>query len=199
MKKLTALGALVVFLLSAAPAAAQFGLGAHAGLSVPVGDYASTDAAGAGFAEMGFSGGLDLWFPLMMVPGLNWYTSVDAIAHSTDDADGSLAEDAGYLYFPIMTGVQFDIPAGPLGLYATGQIGAVFATPPTRSTGAGDVDGDMGTEFGFSLGAGAQFTDLIYGGLKFYSLGDVEWSWDDGESITNPVSFLDLYVGIGVR
>ena len=200
MKKLTALGALVVFLLSAAPAAAQtFGFGAHGGLSFPVGDYGSTNATDAGAAEMGFSGGLDLWFPLMMVPGLSWYTSVDAIAHSTDEAAGGLGEDAGYLFFPLMTGVQFDIPAGPLGLYVTGQLGAIFARPPTADLGAGEVDGEFSTEFGFSLGAGAQFTDLIYGGLKYYPLGDVDWSWEGGGTITRPVSFLDLYVGIGVR
>lgn len=195
MKRLITFATVALFLL-AAPASAQFGFGAHAGVSVPVGDYADTGTAEAGHAEMGFSGGLDLWLPLMMAPGLSWYTSVDAIAHSTDETGTPFAADAGFLYFPLMTGAQFDIPAGPLGLYATGQIGLIFARAPDLAAGA---TGDLSTEFGFSLGAGAQITDFLYGGLKFYPMGDVEWSWDDGSTATRSVSFFDIYVGIGVR
>lgn len=198
MKKLLAL-TVALTLFVAAPAAAQFGFGAHAGISAPIGDYGATDNADAGFAELGFSGGVDLWLPLMMVPGLSWYTSVDAIAHSTDDSAMGVATDGGYLYFPLMTGVRFDIPAAPLGLFLTGQIGAVFARPPAVDFGGGEVDGDMTTTFGFSLGAGVKVAPMIYGGLKFYPLGDVEWSWDDdAQTAENPVSFLDVYIGIGI-
>ena len=200
MKKLISLVTLGLFLVAAPAAAQTFGFGAHAGVSVPLGDYADTDPNQGGFAESGFSGGLDLWYPLIVVPGLNWYTSVDAIAHSTDETTSGLAADAGYLYFPVMTGLWFDVPLGPMGLYATGQVGAIFARPPAADFGAGEVDGDVGTEFGLSLGIGVKATDNIYGGVKFYPMGDVEWSWDDGAATsTRPVSFFDVYVGFGVR
>ena len=199
MKKLLALTTALV-LFAAAPAAAQLGIGAHAGISVPLGDYGATDANDGGFAELGFSGGVDLWMPLMMVPGLSWYTSLDAIAHSTDDAAPGVATDDGYLYFPIMTGLRFDIPAAPLGLFVTGQVGAVLARPPGADFGSGEVDGDITTKFGFSLGAGVQLAPFVYGGLKFYPMGDVDWSWDDDAvTETRSVSFFDVYVGIGVN
>lgn len=201
MKKLITLATVAVFFIAAAPAAAQtFGFGAHAGLSLPVGDYGDTGSVDAGFAEMGFSGGLDLWYPLIMVPGLSWYTSVDAIAHSTDEEGSGIAADAGYQYYPLMTGVRFDIPVGAVGLFATGQLGVVFARPPAADFGGGELDSDLTTRFGFSLGAGVQATDNIYGGLKFYPMGDVDWSWDDeAQTQTLPVSFLDIYVGFGVH
>lgn len=194
MKKLTALAAVALFLFAATPAAAQFGFGAHVGASIPTGDYSDTGAA-----ELGALGGLDLWLPMMAMPGLSWYTSVDAIAHGTAEAGTGFAADAGYLYFPLMTGVRFDVPMGPMGLFATGQVGAIFAKAPTADLGAGEIDGDMSTEFGFSIGAGVQATQYIYGGLKFYPLGDVEWSWEGMPSVTRSVSFLDIYVGFGVR
>lgn len=194
MKKLTALVAVVLFLFTATPAAAQFGFGAHAGVSIPAGDYGDTGAA-----ELGFLGGLDLWLPIMMVPGLSWYTSADAIAHSTDETiNTDFVNDAGYLYFPLMTGVRFDLPLGPVGLFATGQVGAVFAKAPSADFGAGEVGGDLTTELGFALGAGVQATDYIYGGVKFYPMGDVEWTWD-AQSLTQQASFIDIYVGFGVR
>ncbi|MFW5947516.1 MAG: hypothetical protein ACOCUW_03400 [Gemmatimonadota bacterium] len=197
MKKLTASATIVLLVAAAAPASAQtFGFGAHAGLSVPMGDYGSTEEPDGGFAEMGFSGGLDLVYPLIAVPGLSWYSSVDAIAHSIDDgAEG--VEDGGYLYFPIMTGARFDVPVGMTKLFLTGQVGLIVSRPPNVDFGAGEVDADIGTSFGFALGGGLQFTDNIYAGLKFYPLGDIEMSWDDFSG-DRSVSFLDLYVGFGV-
>lgn len=199
MKKMIALATIALFFAGAVPAAAQIGFGAHAGLSVPVGDYGDTEAIDAGFAEMGFSGGLDLWVPLVAVPGLSWYTSVDAIAHSTDDVAG-FDLDGGYQYYPLLTGARFDIPAGTIGLFATGQVGIVFARPPAVDFGEGQLDSDLTTKFGFSLGGGVQVTDNIYAGLKYYPMGDVDWSWEDeAEAETLPVSFFDIYVGFGVH
>lgn len=204
MKKLIALATIALFFVGVAPAAAQIGFGAHAGISVPMGDYGDTEATDAGFAEMGFSGGLDLWVPLRAVPGLSWYSSVDAIAHSTDEGSAALAgfdvpSDAGYQYYPLMTGVRFDIPAGTIGLFATGQVGLVVARPPAVDFGDGELGSEMSTKVGFSLGGGVQLTENIYAGLKYYPMGDVDWSWDDGSEETLPVSFFDVYVGFGVR
>lgn len=196
MKKLIALATVVIFFLSAAPAVSQtFGIGAHAGVSIPMGDYGATDGANtdAGYAKLGFSGGLDLWYPLVMAPGLKWYTSVDAIAHSIDDSATNAS--GGYIYFPAMTGLRYDIPVGMAAIFVTGQLGVVFAKPPKVS----DVSGDITTKFGFNLGAGVQVTRYIYGGLKYYPMGDVEWSWDGGTPTKMPVSFLDIYVGFGVH
>ena len=192
MKKLITLATFVAFIVAAPAAAQTFGFGAHAGVSVPLGDYGDTDIGAAGF---GAFGGLDLWYPLTAVPGLSWYTSADAIAHPADNATVGFGDDTGYLYFPLMTGVRYDIPAGPIGLFATGQLGAVIAMPPVL---AGDVSGETSTKFGFNLGAGIQATDYIYGGVKFYPLGDVDWSWEDGTTRTTSVSFFDIYVGFGV-
>lgn len=190
MKKLIATCTIAVLSAAATPLAAQtFGFGAHAGVSIPTGDYGGTDDFETdGFAKVGFLGGLDLWYPL--APTLSWYTSADAIAHSADDP----GVDGGYLYFPLMTGIRFDIPLGAASLFATGQLGAIFSKGPTIS----DVDGDFGTDFGFNFGAGAQVTENIYAGLKYYPLGDIEFSYGQ-ESFEKSVSFLDIYLGFGVR
>ena len=99
MRKSIVLATLVLF--GAAPAAAQtFGFGAHAGVSLPTGDYGD-------IAETGFSGGLDLAYPLMMLPGLSWYSSVDAVGHSVDEETANVdgvTTDGGFLLVPAMTG-----------------------------------------------------------------------------------------------
>jgi opacity protein-like surface antigen len=169
-----------------APTAAQtFGFGAHAGVSIPTGDY--SDAA-----DLGFSGGLDLTYPLLMVsPALSWYTSADAVAHSAS----AEAADGGFLYFPIMTGLRVD--AGAIGMirpFATGQLGLVLARGPDLGPSP-----QTGTEFGFALGGGLQLTDNVYAGLKWFNMGTVDFSYEPDLEASQSVSFLDIYVGFGVR
>ncbi len=190
MKKMFG-SALVATLFLAAPAAAQtFGLGAHAGVSLPMGDYADG-------VDTGFSGGVDLWYPFSDM--LSWYTSVDAVAHSVS----SDAIDGGFLYVPVMTGARLDIPVGPVSVFATGQGGVIFTKGPdyegVAGTNVADAESKIGTAFGFNVGGGVQITDYIYAGVKYYPLGDVEFQYEDGASIEGEVSFFDIYVGFGVR
>ncbi len=176
----------------ATPAVAQsttFGFGAHAGVSIPTGDYADA-------ADLGFLGGLDLMYPLMMVtPGLSWYSSVDAIAHgaASDGVDG------GFLYFPLMTGLRFDIPAGPVGVFINGQLGLIFNKGPDVDALGVTADGEFTTNFGFSFGGGVQATENVYAGLKYYPLGELDFAYSDTEGdVRGDVSFLDIYIGFGV-
>lgn len=189
MRNSIVLATLLVFGLGSAPAAAQtFGFGAHAGVSVPTGSYADD-------ADLGFMGGVDLWYPLAMAGGaLSWYSSVDAIAHSVDIDDA----DTGFLYVPVMTGLRFDVPVGPIGAFATGQLGVVLTRGPSDVT-VGPItydSSDWGTDFGFNVGGGLQLTNNIYAGAKYYPLGDVNF---EGATDPSDVSFLDIYIGFGVR
>lgn len=190
MRKLFVLATLALFGFGNAPAAAQtFGFGAHAGVSVPTGSYSD-------HAELGFLGGLDLLYPLAMVtPALSWYTSVDAIAHSS----ARESVEGGFLYVPVMTGLRFDVPVGPMAAFATGQLGLVMAKPPSDLR-VGDVivegDSDWTNSFGFNVGGGLRLTDNIYAGVKYYPLGGVDFQFDD-TVVNEDVSFLDIYVGFG--
>lgn len=192
MRKFIVCATLALF-ASTTPAAAQtFGFGAHAGVSLPTGDYADN-------AELGFLGGLDLWYPLSaMVPGLNWYTSVDAIAHSAEPE----GVDGGFLHIPVMTGLQFDVPIGPVAAFATGQLGIIFSKAPDDFR-LGNVvlvgDSETGSEFGFNFGGGLQLTENIYAGVKYYPLGGTDFEGETGGAQEIDVSFLDIYVGFGVR
>lgn len=180
------LATLLAFGLGGTPAAAQtFGLGAHAGISVPTSEYDDV-------AELGFLGGLDVWYPLAMVsPALTWYSSVDAIAHSFDHDDA----DTGFFYVPVMTGLRFDIPVGSLAAFATGQLGLVATRGPSLATNA-----EWDTDFGFTIGGGLQVTNNVYAGLKYYPLNDLNFSYEGVDQSVEPdVSFLDIYVGFGVR
>ena len=206
MKRFSTAAAMVFALfLMAGPAAAQTtGFGAHAGVSIPTGGYGDAEADNelGGNAELGFSGGLDLFYPLAMVsPALSWYSSVDAIAHSVDeDAAGELRED-GYFYVPVMTGLRFDVPIGPVGAFATGQLGVVLAQGPNfADPGAGDALGEseMTTNFGWNVGGGVQLGQNFYLGAKYYPLGDMEFEYENGND-TRDVSFVDIYLGFGVR
>lgn len=187
--------ATLTLLAGATPTAAQtFGFGAHAGVSLPTGEYA--DRAGTGF-----SGGLDLWYPLgSMVPGLSWYTSADAIAHNVESDDDI---DDGFLHIPVMTGLRFDVPVGPVAAFATGQLGIVFSRAPAVNFSAGTVEiesnSDMNSGFGFNVGGGLQLTDNLYAGVKYYPLGSMEFEHGDILTQEVDVSFLDIYVGFGVR
>lgn len=188
-----------------ATAHAQVGFGAHAGISIPVSDYGSSEETGdAGFAELGFTGGLDLWVPLGSVArGLSWYSSVEATAHNIDEDELGGSAEGGYLLLPLMTGLRFDLPIGPASAFVTGQAGVVFVRGPEATfDGPELIEGDWSTDFGFNVGAGAQITDNIYAGVKYYPLGDVELQYESGGTEIRPeipISYVDIYVGFGVR
>jgi len=199
MKKYIALAAMVGFIAVTTPAGAQtFGLGAHVGLSLPLGDYSSVNGPNAGYAKGGAVGGLDLWYPIMAVPGLKWYTSVDAIAHGVagDAFTGSVS--GGYLIVPVMTGARFDVPVGRIHAFGNAQLGVVFSRPPSVDFGGGETSGDFATNFGFTVGGGVQFTQFMYGGIKYYPLGTTELGWGD-TTLERSINFFDVYVGFGVR
>ncbi|HUG41754.1 MAG TPA: hypothetical protein VMM12_14795 [Longimicrobiales bacterium] len=186
----------VALLACAGPGAAQstnFGLGAFAGVTVPTGDFGATGDAGDGFAELGFVGGLDLFYPLGM-GGLSWLTSASVSAHSVDD--GGLA--GGYLFIPLVTGLRYDVAAGPMGVFLTGQGGVVFNKGPEATIGTVEVDSDWGTDFGFAVGGGIQATENIYAGVKYFPLGSMDFSYEDS-SFSRDVSFLEILIGFGVR
>jgi opacity protein-like surface antigen len=188
MRRLT-VWTFVALLAFAGPAAAQstnFGLGAFAGVSLPMSDYGDS-------AELGFSGGLDLFYPLGM-SGLSWLSTASVTAHSVDAEDA----DGGFLFIPLLTGLRYDIAAGPVGVFVNGQAGAVFNKGPEGDFFGVSVDSDWSTEFGFALGGGVQATENIYAGVKYFPLGDVDFSYGDTE-ITGEVSFLEIFVGFGVR
>jgi hypothetical protein len=175
----------VAFLGTGAPAAAQtFGFGAHAGVSLPTGNYSNE-------ADLGFSGGLDLTLPLAAVtPALSWYSSIDAVGHSASRAD----VDGGFLHIPILTGVRFDVGAlGMIQPFATGQLGVALTRGPTVGQASAQTD----TNFGFALGGGLQLTPNVYAGAKWFSLGDV--SYPAVTAGTQQVRFVDIYLGFGVR
>ena len=187
----------VALLAFAGPVSAQstsFGLGAFAGVSMPMGDFGETEGAEAGGAELGFVGGLDLFYPLGMNGALSWLTTASVSAHSVEEAD------AGYLMIPLLTGVRYDVAAGPVGVFLTGQGGVVFNKGPEAETTLGTVNSDWGTDFGFGFGGGVQATQNIYAGVKYLPLGDIEFSYEDGAgSFTQNVSVLEIFVGFGVR
>jgi hypothetical protein len=174
-------------LFAGAPAAAQtFGIGAHAGVSIPTGSYSDQ-------ADLGFTGGLDLTLPLFAsAPSLSWYTSVDATAHSTSLTNA----DGGYLFFPIMTGVRLDLGGmGAIRPFVNGQLGMVVARGP-------NFDGQSaqtGTEFGFALGGGLHLTQNLYAGVKWFNMGTVDFGYEPGPDLSHSVSFVDVYLGFGVR
>lgn len=189
----------VALLAFAGPATAQstnFGLGAFAGVSMPMGDFGDDASNESGFAEIGFVGGLDLFFPLGMT-GLSWLTSASVSAHSIDEE--TTGSDGGYLFIPLVTGARYDIAAGPLGVFLTGQGGVVFNKGPSFEPVLGEtVESDWGTDFGFALGGGVQATENIYAGVKYFPLGDVDFRYQDTD-IGQNVSFLEIFVGFGVR
>lgn len=187
MKRFVTTFAVAACFVAAGPVSAQtFGFGAHAGVSVPTGDY------GDG-VNMGFSAGLDLTYPLLMVtPGLNWYTSADVVAHSVDD-DG-LEVDGGFLYVPIMTGLQFEFPAGGIRPFVNAQGGLVLHKGPSF----GPIESELGTDFGFVLGGGARFGQNFYVGAKYYPLSiDFAYEGEEGGGSAD-VNFFDIFVGFGV-
>lgn len=166
------------------PAAAQtFGFGAHAGVSVPTGNFSNV-------ADLGFSGGLDFTLPLSAVaPALSWYTSADVAGHSAsaDNIDG------GFLSIPVLTGARVDLPLGMVRPFATGQLGVAFVRGP--SIGAASASTETG--FAYALGGGLQLTDNIYAGAKWFNLGDVDFS--PAVPGASSVSYVDVFVGFGVR
>lgn len=194
----TSVWMVVALLAFAAPAAAQstnFGLGAFAGVSLPTGEYGD-ETEGGGFANLGFVGGLDLFYPLGM-DGLSWLTSASVTAHSVDE--DVIGTDGGYLFIPLLTGLRYDLAAGPIGVFLTGQAGAVFNKGPDFTFGGVTATGDWGTDFGFALGGGVQATENVYAGVKYFPLGDVDFAYEGEAAGAQSVSFVEIFVGFGVR
>lgn len=191
MKRFVTTCAVIAAFTAAGPAAAQtFGFGAHAGVSLPMGDYGDA-------ASTGFSAGLDLTYPLLMVvPGLNWYTSADVVAHSAKEELVTFDPDGGFLYVPIMTGLLYEFPAGPVRPFVNAQGGIVLSKGPDSLTPAADAE--LGTDFGFAVGGGARIGQNFYVGLKYYPINvSYQYADYDGEPDVD-TDFLDIYVGFGV-
>lgn len=192
----------------AAPLSAQstaFGIGAYAGVSLPLSDYAADNTDDSGSAGIGITAGLDLYYPLAMAGQLNWLTSVGVNAHGADEEGFTLGDggDAGgYLMFPIVTGLRYDIPLGLRSVFVTGQAGVSIARAPSIAFGAESADSDWATPFTWTVGGGFQATENVHFGARYVSLGDVEWTYEGTlvNGTFNPsVSFVDIYLGFGVH
>lgn len=190
MKTLLAL-LLSVFLFFNLNVSAQddFSFGAHALLSIPVGDFGDDSGEGAGFAKTGFGIGADFTLPIG-APGLGWTSSLSFIINPQDknaikdlliDAMG-MPEDASIstkstLNIPILTGLKYQTEvANDIELYGAFLFGLNFIKPGewkgTVEGESGSIEFDSATSLGFAIAGGVIFNEHLNAGFKYFGLGE---------------------------
>jgi len=198
-------------LVAAAPAtvAAQIDFGVRGGLALPTDDFGSEEGERAGFAETGFTVGLEGGLGLPAA-GLSGIASVDLFVNGAEDTrlagpGGPITlERDGYWIVPVLAGLRYDLPATVpgLGVFAAAQLGAVFFQPGDMElSGGGGAEFDLATGLAFAFGGGIVAFDRWELAARYYPFGEMEI---DGEAtggvlltdLEQPVSVLGITLGI---
>jgi hypothetical protein len=178
--------------LSISPASGGFGI--WTAIALPMGDYGKTsskddDIENLGFAEQGFAGGMQFYFPALIVPGLLWTTD---IAFIMNDFDGkafegdrySTFEAPTYRHVPVLTGGMFQLGIYQnVEIYAIGQLGVNFLLPSSAQytyhdpaypadDESIDYQFDGATSLAFAVGTGLRINRRFTLGFKFMNLGE---------------------------
>lgn len=205
-----AAGLLFLGVSGAAAQSTDFGVGAYVGASIPVHEYGDDDVndANAGHADLGISAGVELYYPFGEARQMWWLTTVGVTSHAVGELP-DVPDDAtvnGYLMFPLMTGLRYDIPISDYAAFLTAQVGGMFLKGPDIESSAVSVDSDWTTMFGFAVGAGFQATDRAHLGIRWMPLGDADLDFETTAGGTSTqtnevvnISFIDLYIGFAVR
>ena len=148
-------------------------------LAIPVGDFGDDSGDDAGFAKMGFGGGLEFTKALSS-PELGWATSVSFITNPLDesalqDIFGDNLETKPIFNIPILTGLKYqtEISDG-MQFFGTAQLGINLIKSGTWSYNNTEIKFDMATSFGFVIGGGLIFNDKFNLGIRYYALGKPE-------------------------
>lgn len=192
----------IVFLIIPCIINAQTGIGyfgLYGSLSIPQGDFGDDDAASnndgppdCGFAKTGFGLGAEFTLPLDS-PGLGWITSANVILNGVDEdelaGDDDVIIDAGsWLNVPIMTGLRYESEVSPtMKIFGQCQLGLNLVKAPKieleEDSEKAEVEWDMASSFGFSIGGGIIINNKINIGLRYFSLGEpeIEGKWKYSE------------------
>jgi len=221
MKKVAALFFTIIFLplFLMGQNAPSFGI--YGGGSIPLGDFASTDAENdqSGYAKTGFLVGGEFVAPLGMLEGLGWVTSLNFAVHGVETDFGDLGGDVtdvsigSWMVITPVTGLRLTTPLGEgTDVYAQGQVGLLYGRSPEVEgsfsfggfTQNVTLDPESAMAFGYSFGAGMHLQEMFHVGIRILG-GSPEYTFefDDplgGDPITidqkNPVSTFQILAGL---
>ncbi len=191
-------------------------LSVFAGVAVPVGEFHATDSESGGFANTGYTFGVDLAYNLEHE--VFWLTTISISYNKLDElsyrkASGlpsSIALDFGsYSTIAPVTGFGVLIPVSQqTSLFFAGQMGVLFGTTPEATASSGsqsiNISSGSGSAFAFSISGGLRIGERMTIGMKYLS-GQPRYSVSmvgNGISLENefeqPTSILQIVGGIGL-
>lgn len=166
----------------------------YGALSLPTGDFSDDEGSDAGFAKLGYGGGIEFAKPVVS-SGLYWVTGVSAITNPLDVKGISMEvfddddmEDhfdiKNHLNIPIVTGLQYRTTVETFDLFLSGQIGLninrmgdwtlsdvyYMGYPVDEIT----YEFETTNSFAFIIGGGLIFGDKFIVGARYYGLGEIE-------------------------
>lgn len=196
---------MLLFLVPERSNAQSSGFTIYGGISLPMGDFGSNSGTEAGYAELGYLGGLEYASLFNEESGLGWMVSATYITNPVDEQEfvGTGVDVGNWINVPVMGGIQIqsELSEG-LQIYGQGQAGVNFAQAPSIEGGGIEATTDWETTFGFAVGAGVLISDLIDIGARYLILGEPEFEYSTSEGSTGAagsqkISMLEI--GIGIR
>lgn len=183
--------------------------GIFAGISNPIGDFSDNSITGRlnsdnfmddgpGFAKFGFTGGVEMTYPLG-APGLGWYSSAAFIYNAFDDgAIKNMYEEGGWnvksidagnwTTIQLASGLNYVTPLSPtLDFLVLGQLALSFVNPPSTTVkydgylssdeydvGTEKLDLESATSLGFVVGAGLVISKKFNVAVRYIGAGEAE-------------------------
>lgn len=166
----------------------------YGSLSLPTGDFGDDEGPYAGFAKLGYDGGIEFAKPVTS-SGLYWVIGATAITNPLDvkgiamevfdDADMEEYLDAkNHLNIPIVTGLQYRTTLESIDVFASAQVGLninkmgewTLSDVYYMGENVDEIIFEFETSntFAFIIGGGLIFGDKFVIGARYYGLGEIE-------------------------
>lgn len=148
-------------------------------MSLPIGEFASTNSIEAGFANLGFGIGLDALIPF--TKNLGWISNISFIYHSVDKSSmgsmlggiGLKVTDAGnYFTYWFLTGLDIEAEISPhTNIYMLAQAGLLLSSFPdivvSYSGSTIKQTTTLGKVFSYCVGMGVKLKNINIG-IRLY-------------------------------
>jgi len=155
------------------------------GVSVPLGDYGSTDLDNGAFASAGYNVGIDV--SKTILPNFSWCGTVlfsvnnfnqDGFQSALDAYSKStykVADAGAYNELSFLTGAQYEYPlSDKFSIYCTAKCGVVFSSSASYSYGYHNFtminfDKSNATSFGYNFNLGVIYSKFNFSFRYFYT------------------------------
>jgi hypothetical protein len=163
----------------------------YGNLSFPQGDFGDNSGENAGYAQMGYGGGVEFATLIKNTNGLYFFIGANLIFNPIDGNEIRKVFEAmfsGYsvdytagswMNIPFLGGLKFQsIPSGGIQFYINGGIGLNLVKGPNMDLTVGGetvkISYNLSTSFAFGIGGGLVINENINIGIKYLNMDEPE-------------------------